>query len=489
MPIDYRNRRATIMGLGHFGGGVAAARWLAARGAVVTVSDLADERVLGDSLAMLRGVPIAALHLGGHCEDDFRNADLVVVNPAVRPGNPWLEFARRNGAELRTEIELFMENCPARIIGVTGSNGKSTTAAMIAEILRCQNGDGSISPPEQESNMRTGSRQHESAGPPSFRTFLGGNIGTSLLEELLRIGREDWVVLELSSFQLHHLSTAAKAPHVAVITGCTPNHLDWHASFAEYAAAKQRMLAGQTPSDFAVLNTHDHEVASWQPLVRGKQVDLPVSFEPFARPPRDESCRRSAASDRRERGADAFAPLLVPGRHNWVDACCAAAAARAAGCDDGAISLGLRRFVGLPMRLQLIAERNERRFYNDSAATTPESTIAALRSIASPVWLLAGGADKGCNFQPMAATIVRRARGAAFFGSVGRKLHDLAVSLDGDFPCCAVKTLDEALAWCAERCGPGESVLLSPGCAATDQFQNYRRRGERFAQLVGRGRG
>ena len=152
------------------------------------------------------------------------------------------------------------------------------------------------------------------------------------------------------------------------------------------------------------------------------------------------------------------------------------------------VGLGLRRFRGAAHALAATARRNGRRFYNDSAQPRG-STIRALRSIASPVWLLAGGADKGCNFQPMAATIVRRARGAAFFGAVGRKLHDLAVSLDGDFPCCAVKSLEEALAWCAERCGPGESVLLSPGCAATDQFQNYRRRGERFAQLVGRGRG
>ena len=133
--MNYRGRRATIMGLGHFGGGVAAARWLAGQGAIVTVSDLADENSLADSLPLLADVPIAAFHLGGHREEDFQQADLVVVNPAVRPDSPWLHVARQSGARLCTELELFIENCPARIIGVTGSNGKSTTAAMIASIL------------------------------------------------------------------------------------------------------------------------------------------------------------------------------------------------------------------------------------------------------------------------------------------------------------------------------------------------------------------
>ncbi len=136
MNVDYHGRRATIMGLGHFGGGAAAARWLARQGAIVTVSDLADENALADSLAMLADVPIAAFSLGGHREEDFREAELVVVNPAVRPDSPGLQFARQCGARLVTELELFMENCPAPMIGVTGTNGKSTTAAMIASILK-----------------------------------------------------------------------------------------------------------------------------------------------------------------------------------------------------------------------------------------------------------------------------------------------------------------------------------------------------------------
>ncbi|MBN1395129.1 MAG: UDP-N-acetylmuramoyl-L-alanine--D-glutamate ligase [Pirellulales bacterium] len=436
--MDYRNRRATIMGLGRFGGGAAAARWLAGQGAAVTVTDLADKTTLADSMASLADVPIAKIHLGGHREEDFLDADLVVVNPAVRPNSPWLELARRAGATLRTEIELFMENCPARIIGVTGSNGKSTTAAMIAEILRASN----------------------------RRTFLGGNIGGSLLGQLPAIGRGDWVVLELSSFQLHYLSPEAKPPHIAVLTSCTPNHLDWHGDFADYAAAKRRIFANQTPGDFAVLNTLDAEVASWQSLVRGRLLVVPPSPSaplPFA-----------------GEGSN----LSVPGEHNRLNASLAAAAAKAAGCEDGEIRSGLRRFNGLPMRLELIAEVDGRCFYNDSASTTPESTVAALRSFDAPVWLLAGGADKGCDFRPLAEEIVRRARGAAFFGGAGRKLHDLVANADRAFPRCNVETLDEALQWCWDRSGSDETVLFSPGCASTDQFVNYKHRGERFADAV-----
>ena len=443
MNTDYSGRRATIMGLGHFGGGVAAARWLARQGAIVTITDLADEKTLADSLAILADVPIAALHLDGHSEEDFRDADLVVVNPAVRPDSPWLDTARRAGARLRTEIELFMENCPARIVGVTGSNGKSTTAAMIAEILRAS----------------------------GRRTFLGGNIGGSLLEQLPQIGRDDWVVLELSSFQLRHFSQAAKPPHIAVVTGCTPNHLDWHRSFADYAAAKQRILAGQTPDDFAVLNARDAEVATWRPLVRGHLVPLPSSLIPFP-------CTGE--------GSSPLPPLAVPGEHNRINAACAAAAAMAAGCGDGEMRQGLRRFVGLPQRLECVADISGRRFYNDSASTTPESTIAALRSLDVHVWLLAGGAAKGCDFGPLAAEIVRHARGAAFFGAVRKKLLERVAAIDRRFPCIAVESLDEALQWCWMRCRSGEAIVLSPGCAGTDQFRNYRRRGERFVELVGR---
>jgi UDP-N-acetylmuramoylalanine--D-glutamate ligase len=459
--MDYRGRRATIMGLGHFGGGAAAARWLARQGAVVTISDAADEVSLADSLALLADVPIAAVRLGGHREVDFEQADLVVVNPAVRPDSPWLRFARQSGARLCTELELFVENCPARIIGVTGSNGKSTTAAMIASILDA------------------GGR----------RTFLGGNIGGSLLDDLPRMTPDDWVVLEISSFQLWHFGGIPHAPRedaadracrlrMAVVTGCSPNHLDWHASFNDYVAAKQRILAGQTPDDFAVLNTFDAEVASWLPLVRGRPILVGGAGIAACTDARADKnvCPTMSMDD--------LPALSVPGEHSRINAACAAAAAAAAGCTHGDICRGLQRFRGLPQRLERIATIDERQFYNDSTATTPESTIAALRALDAPVWLLAGGKSKGFDFRPLAAEIAGRGRGAVFFGSVRNELLAHVAAVDAQFPCAAVETMQDALDWCWRRSRPGDAVLLSPACASTDQFRNFRERGQRFAALV-----
>ena len=481
--MNYRGQRVTIMGLGHFGGGVAAARWLAAQGALVTISDAADENALADSLPLLADVPIAAMHLGGHRADDCERAELVVVNPAVRPDSPWLYVARQSGARLCTELELFIENCPAKIIGVTGSNGKSTTAAMIASILK----------------QTLPSPFGRGAGGEGGRAYLGGNIGGSLLDELPTMTPRDWAVLEISSFQLWHF--APRTPHApreasahgvcrihgTVVTGCSPNHLDWHGSFPEYVAAKQRIFSGQTADDFAVLNTFDAEVASWLPLIRGRAVPLPP--------------------------LDTLPPLSVPGEHNRINAACAAAAAAAIGCDDADIRRGLEMFRGLPQRLEQMATIDDRRFYNDSTATTPESTIAALRSLAgargteevvaktcsipetchrqippSPcaasVWLMAGGKSKGFDFRPLAAEIVRHACGAAFFGSARNELLELVAAVNARFPCVSVETMQEALDWCWRRSRPGEAIALSPACASTDQFRNFRERGQQFAQLV-----
>jgi len=428
--MDFEGRQVTIMGLGHFGGGVAAARWLARQGARVRVTDLADEQTLAESLAALEDVPIARFRLGEHCEEDFRGAELVVVNPAVRPGNRFVQIARESGARLSSEIELFIRACPAPIIGVTGSNGKSTTAAMTAAILKA---DGQ-------------------------RTWLGGNVGGSLLEELDQIGPDDQVILELSSFQLWHLSAGANMPHIAVVTGCRPNHLDWHRNYQHYVAAKQRILTGQSRDDLAVLNMHDPEVACWEPLVRGRLLrPIPLEETPA---------------------------LCVPGEHNRLNAACAAAAATGAGCGDAAIQRGLEAFCGLPQRLEQFAVIDGRRFYNDSTSTTPQATIAALRSVEGPIWLLAGGRNKGLDFGDLAAAIVQHARGAAFFGSSGEVLQGRVAAKTSGFPCTSVETMAEALQWCWARSQPGDCLVLSPACASGDQFLNFRRRGQRFVELV-----
>jgi UDP-N-acetylmuramoylalanine--D-glutamate ligase len=428
--MQFRGRRVTIMGLGHFGGGLSAARWLARQGATLTVTDLAGEDVLAPSLAALAGVPIARFHLGGHREADFRRTDLVVVNPAVRPDNPFLQVARDAGARLTSEAELFLEACRGHMIGVTGSNGKSTTAAMTAAMLRAHG--------------RT--------------TWLGGNIGGSLLERLDQIGPEDWVVMELSSFQLWHLGPSARMPEVAVLTNCSPNHLDWHPSYDHYRAAKQRILTGQKPGGVAVLNARDAEVATWSCLVRGRQLRLVPEAD--------------------------IPALAVPGEHNRANAACAATAALGVGCGWEAIQAALASFRALEQRLEMFAVVGGRRFYNDSASTTPGSTIAGLRALDGPVWLLAGGRDKGIDLGPLAASVVRHAAGAAFYGAVRDILRRKVADCAADFACTTVETIAAALEWCWQRSRLGHSIVLSPACASHDQFQNFKQRGAKFSELV-----
>ena len=428
----FSGRRVTVMGLGHFGGGVAVARWLARQGAVVTVTDRADAAKLADSLAALSGEPIAAFHLGGHCEADFRDADLLVVNPAVHPDSPWLAIAHDAGVPVTSEIELFLQACRGRIVGITGSNGKSTTAAMTAAALK-------------------------SAG---LRTWLGGNIGASLLEHLDEICPADWVVLELSSFQLWYLSPAARFPDVAVVTNCVPNHLDWHPDFGHYRAAKQRILTGLRPDSLAVLNLADPEVARWSSLVRGRLL-----------PPWPD---------------DRIVPLRVPGEHNRACAGLAAAVAEDAGCAEEAISAGLGSYRGLPQRMELFAVAGGRYFFNDSAATTPESTIAALAALGGPTWLLAGGGSKGTDFTAMIAATAQRVQGVAFYGSVAEMLRGQLAAVAPQLPCLVTVQLADALHWCWKNSRPGDTIILSPGCASLDQFTNFRQRGETFVELVGK---
>ena len=333
--MELRNRRVTIMGLGCHGGGVAAARYCAAAGAIVTVTDLADETKLAESLTQLGDRPIAKFVLGRHGDDEFRAAEIVVVNPAVRPGNRFVELARQAGVRIASEIELFLDACPATVIAVTGTVGKSTTAAMLAAIL-------------------------QAAGR---RAWLGGNIGHSLLGDLPKMRAGDVVVLELSSFQLHWLSDTARWPQGAIVTNCLPNHLDWHRTWPEYVAAKQRLLTHLPESGFCVLNTRDAEVNGWSELPRGKLWPLCESLVP---------------------------KLQIAGKHNVANAVCAATAAKGLGIVEPTIARALAEFTGLPHRNRIVGERAGRVFINDSKSTTTAATIAALTSCPYPTWLLLG---------------------------------------------------------------------------------------------------
>lgn len=430
---DWRGRRVTLMGLGRHGGGLGAARYLASRGVRLTVSDSGRFSSLAESLDQLSDFPIERIALGGHDEADFRSAEFVVVNPAVRVDHPLLEIARAAGAVLTSEIELFLRACPARVIGVTGSNGKSTTATMLAAML-------------------------SAAGQ---RTWLGGNIGGSLLADVETMTAEDWVVVELSSFQLAHLSNTAPRPAIAVVTNCAPNHLDWHGSFEGYRQAKLRIIDCQSATAPVVLNSHDAETAAWASL--------------------------QAARAREPWPLDELPPLTVPGNHNRQNAACAAAAAELAGVGRSDICRAAAEFRGLAHRIELVGERAGRRFYDDSKATTPEASLAGLTALAAGarrVWLLAGGQPKGMDYRDWARHVVERAAGVGIFGAARGELAESLRGASTRFDVVVVETLSEAFDWCWQRSAEGDAILLSPACASLDQFRDFAARGEAFRALV-----
>jgi len=439
--------RVTVMGLGRFGGGVEVTRWLARAGARVTVTDQEPAERLAGSLAQIADLDVR-LRLGGHDEADFRDVDLVVVNPAVPESSEWLATARRAGVPISTEINLFVERCRARVVGVTGSVGKSTITAMIGHML---------------------------ARTLPTHVWVGGNIGRSLLDGLDRIGDDDIVVLELSSFQLQRTALVRWSPRIAVITNITPNHLDWHGSLAAYTDAKLNIVRFQERKRDAVVIQDTPEMERVCAAVLGAEANVwRYGLEgevPMAR-------RRDAGTRLRWEELR----LGVPGRHNRENAAAALTVAHLLGVAPGAALEALASYEALPHRLQKVAEQDGVLYYDDSKSTTPESAVTALRSFDRPVLVILGGYNKGSDLSPVAQEAARRARLAACIGSTGPHLAELIRAAGGRAENCG--DLPTALRLCRQEAQPGDVVLLSPACASWDQFSDYRQRGELFARLA-----
>lgn len=452
-----KNRRVTVMGLGRFGGGVSVTRFLVSRGAIVTLTDQANAAELKESLAALDPFPPARLVLGQHEERDFREADLVIVNPAVKPDNPFLQVAREAGVPLSSEMNLFWQFHRGKVVAVTGSNGKSTTSAMIHAIL-------------------------QQAG---FCARLGGNIGHSLLEDVETIQPDDWTVLELSSFQLRDLDCIRARPNVAVVTNFTPNHLDWHGTLEDYRHAKQTLLRWQTSDDVAVLNGDDFEVPTWPTqahrILYGEKVQGEQGVFAVPGTTSDWQVRMKGLNQTVSLGEW----LQVPGRHNQQNAAAAMAAALSVGARLQDCEAALESFLGLPHRLQFVIETNGRRFYNDSIATTPESVMMALKAFHQPIILLAGGYDKGIDLAAMSQHIAKQVKAVALIGTTAGIINEHLNRQQ--FPDSAIRvcqSLDEAVQWSGEQSQPGDVILLSPGCASYDWFRNFVDRGEQFCRLA-----
>lgn len=453
-PSHPSPRQVTILGLGVFGGGAGAARYFAEQGARVIVTDLHPAATLHESLAALQYLPIT-FHLGGHNERDFAGSDLVVVNPAVPPDSPGLAMAQRSGAKLDTEINLLFRLCPAPIVAITGTHGKSTTVALLGRMLLA-------------------------AGR---KTWVGGNLGGSLLPRLDAMDPKDIVVLEVSSFQAQRLAWVRKSPYITVVLNLSENHLDRHADMKEYAAAKQELLAYQGPGDIALLNADDPIVGTWGDVGRAKKVFIGKG----AAAPCGITIQDDTVHMRRENEQHTFslAGLRLPGKHNRFNAACAGAAAWWAGAGCEAVEEALAGFEGLPERLEFVCEKRGVRFYNDSIATTPEAAMAALKSFREPIVLIAGGSSKRHSFESLGRGIATRCRAAVLTGETGPEIAASVTSLDD--VAALVKVLagfEDAVLEAARIARPGDVVLLSPACASFDMFHNYRERGRVFVDIV-----
>ncbi len=454
--------RVVVMGLGRFGGGVGVARYLVKQGADVLVTDLLEADKLADSLAQLDGLPIE-YRLGEHNVSDFTTCDMVIANPAIKPGNRFLRAAQAAGIPITSEIRLLVKALPSRLrtIGVTGTAGKSTVTAMIGHILNLALPQPSATPGDRSTTTRP-------------KVWVGGNLGGSLLDKIDNIGPDDWVVLELSSFMLHGLREDHWSPHIAVVTNISPNHLDWHGSFDAYLADKQVIFDYQKDVDCAVL-------PGWQRQHFQLDADRwPDRVFDFDEPTED-----------RVRAADMM--IRLPGRHNVLNAEIATGACSFAGVDPKASKSALADFPGLPHRLQFVLEHNDVRYFNDSKCTTPEAAKLAIESFEpGTVHIILGGYDKGSDLQPLAGFAAQRCAGLYTIGATGDVIAATAkdASAGGGLSKGAKASvvrcgeLEAAVRQAVQCARPGHVVLLSPACASWDQFDHYEQRGERFIEWV-----
>jgi len=470
-PPDYfAGKKVTVMGLGHFGGQIAVIKYLVHQGAQVTVTDVATAEKLEKALNEIKDLPVQ-LHLGGHLESDFREADLLVVSPAVPKDSRYLKLALQNDIPFTCEMNLFLDRCRGKVVAVTGTVGKSTTLSMIESIVTFA---------ESTDFPRLGYR----------KAWCGGNIGKSLLEELPHIQSDDIVVLELSSFQLEDMAGIEYSPDIALITNIHPNHLDRHRTLENYIEAKANITRFQQPGDFLITRQDDENLEKIREIaprhIQQWQFGTGDSAQVKIRLLLDEAGLTNLAYRQDD---STWAKLIdetelqVPGEHNLYNAAGAAAVGLAIGLSPETIAEGLRRYKGLPDRLEMVGRMDAIRWFNDSKSTTPNSGIVALKSF-KPGTILAivGGYDKGSDLSDFAKELAKFTRIVFCLGQTGPTLAEKIRSHGGQ--AIEVGSLEEAVQSASERAEPGQVVLLSPGCASWDMFENYQERGRVFTEIA-----
>ena len=442
--------------------GTALSRYLASKGAQVILTDMHSLDDLPANLPDLEKLGIQ-LRLGGHPLELLEGADLVCVSGGVPLTIPFIQAALQRGIPLSNDSQVFLEACPAQVIGITGSSGKTTTTALVGLMAQ----------------------KYFEMKQNGHRAWVGGNIGNPLIEQVDQIDEDDLVVLELSSFQLELMT---RSPQIAAILNITPNHLDRHGSMQAYIAAKSRILRFQHAGDVAILNRDDP--GSWS-LAEHLKSDL-ISFG-FQKPDSKQNgtyIYKDAIWLQLGRESLKMLPLewiQLPGRHNIANVLAACAIATAASLALPAIQTAIEEFTGIPHRLEFIRNINGADWYNDSIATAPERTMAAIEAFEGPLVLLLGGRDKNLPWDDLAQLIHQRVRAVVLFGEAAGLIEKALGAVKKGETLQVISrcnTLEEAVQAAAKLAQPGDTVLLSPGCTSFDAFKDFEERGEYFRKLV-----
>ena len=444
--IELRNKRVLVVGLARTG--MATALFCAARGARVTATDTRTESELDAAVAELRKAGVG-LELAGHRQELIQGADLIIPSPGVPADAPLLQSARSKGVTIWSEIELASRFLKGRLIGITGSNGKTTTTSLIEHILR-------------------------KAG---FSTILAGNIGTPLISCVEKTSDKTITIAELSSFQLELVEKFR--PNISVFLNLTPDHLDRHHTLESYAAAKARIFENQTEADSAVLNADDPGTTPYAPA-------KPQLFW-FSRKQRVAQGAFVRGNDilfrceGTEENVLKLADIPLAGSHNVENVLAAVAATRLAGTQPAAVAKGVRSFAGVEHRLEFVAEIGGVRFYNDSKATNVDATLKALDAFPGRILIILGGKDKGSDYTVLQPRLREKAVLALLIGAAASKIEK---QIAGSVAIEQAGTIERAVETAANAARPGDVVLLAPACASFDQFQNYEHRGRVFKELV-----
>ncbi|MGD0830152.1 MAG: UDP-N-acetylmuramoyl-L-alanine--D-glutamate ligase [Terracidiphilus sp.] len=447
--MELKNKKVLVVGLGK--SGLAAALFLRHRGALVTVSDVRSAEQLAKEIPALieEGIMVEA---GGHGLLTFRRQDLIVVSPGVPLDTPELAQVKHFGLPVIGELELAARFLKGKMLAVTGSNGKTTTTTLLGEIL--------------------------AAG--GLQTLVGGNIGLPVVSLIDQSTDDSWSVLEVSSFQLE--STELFRPAIAVILNITPDHLDRHGSFENYARAKERIFAAQTAEDSLVLNADNPRTAkaAARSAARVYWFSVEHSVSQGAWLEQGWVVYRSAPDAATEKVMPSRA-IPLKGAHNIENVLAAVVAARLAGVSAEVIRRAVECFQAVEHRLEYVATHNGVEFYNDSKATNVDATAKAIAAFSGGVHLILGGKDKNSDYRELADLLRERVSAIYTIGAAAEKIE---THLRGVVSIHSCETLDKAIQVSAAAARPGEVVLLAPACSSFDQFENYEERGRVFKQIV-----